>query len=562
MRKWYLILTSGLVSLGLPSYVLSSPHAHHQRCRCLSSDPCWPSQSVWTAFNSSISGALLSINPTAQACHAPHYDAHVCQAIRDDWMNPFWRVAQPGTLQDPADESLGNSTCSPWTPKSTPCGHGNLPTYAVNVTSAAQVSKTMKFAKKHNLRVVIRSTGHDFHGRSTAAGSLSLWMHNLKKMEFHDAFVPTKCSKSKGTAVTVGSGVVLHELYETADKRGLALVAGEALTVGVVGGYLQGGGHSALGPYKGMAADNALEFLVVLANGHMVTANECQEKDLFWALRGGGGGTYGVVIQATLHTFPTPSMHLTSINATMNNVADTTFFLNNFFTLLRDLNRHAWGGYFYMLDTRFLGILFAPNKTDAEATQELASLSDFQSKHPDLLQPISPAYPISTFFKLYNGTTTNLGQSNSSDADPPSVSFSRLIPRSIPIENITQAYIQSRGPSTLFITHLVAGGAVSRVSKDFNAVHPAWRTAFVHTSVLNAANPDAFKDLVKPKSKDELGFYLNEGDPLEQHAQMLAFGSHLQRLQQIKEKVDPGGLLTCLSCVGSEKWTPDGNCRV
>jgi len=68
----------------------------------------------------------------------------------------------------------------------------------------------------------------------------------------------------------------------------------------VAGGWLQSGGHSPFSTIHGLAADNALEFKVVTADGNLVVANEVVNQDLFWALRGGGGGTWGVVVEATV----------------------------------------------------------------------------------------------------------------------------------------------------------------------------------------------------------------------------------------------------------------------
>lgn len=75
-------------------------------------------------------------------------------------------------------------------------------------------------------------------------------------------------------------------------------------TVGAICGYLQGGGHGPASHEFGLGADQVLEYQVVLASGEHVTANACQHKDLFTALRGGGGGTYGIVTSVTVKAFP------------------------------------------------------------------------------------------------------------------------------------------------------------------------------------------------------------------------------------------------------------------
>lgn len=67
---------------------------------------------------------------------------------------------------------------------------------------------------------------------------------------------------------------------------------------------VQGGGHSALSPSLGLGVDRVLEFKIVTADGVLRTANQCQNTDLFFALRGGGGGTFGVVLESTFVVSP------------------------------------------------------------------------------------------------------------------------------------------------------------------------------------------------------------------------------------------------------------------
>ena len=101
------------------------------------------------------------------------------------------------------------------------------------------------------------------------------------------------------------------DVYQAANERNAIVVGGAARSVGAAGGWVQGGGHSPLGALYEMGIDSewvslqsstatntgfadALQFTVVKPNGKIVTANACQNKDLFWALRGGGGSTWGV----------------------------------------------------------------------------------------------------------------------------------------------------------------------------------------------------------------------------------------------------------------------------
>ena len=138
----------------------------------------------------------------------------------------------------------------------TECAQGNVPIYAINATQPSHIRAGIQFASKNNLKLVIKSTGHDLLGRSTAKGSLLLWTHYFRDMSFTDSF--SVGGRDLGSAVTVGSGVTLDELYSKCGERGKFVVAGNSRTVAAAGGFIQGGGHSSFSPVFGLAVDNVL----------------------------------------------------------------------------------------------------------------------------------------------------------------------------------------------------------------------------------------------------------------------------------------------------------------
>ena len=158
-----------------------------------------------------------------------------------------------------------NSTCYIDTPEIAPCGQGNLPVYGVAVECARDISETIKFASSNNLRLIIKNTGHDYLGRSTGRGALSIWTHNMKNITFSSNFVPEGAKSGKGSAVTIGAGVQLADLYYAVSQQNQTVVIGYAVSVGAAGGYIQGGGHSPMGNLFGMSTDNTLEYKVVTA---------------------------------------------------------------------------------------------------------------------------------------------------------------------------------------------------------------------------------------------------------------------------------------------------------
>lgn len=98
----------------------------------------------------------------------------------------------------------------------------------------------------------------------------------------------------------MGAGVQVWEAYNATHKDGQVIVAGDCATVGAAGGYTQGGGHSALSSKFGLGADQALEWEVIDGRGRFLKASRTENTDLYWALSGGGGGTYGVVYSLTV----------------------------------------------------------------------------------------------------------------------------------------------------------------------------------------------------------------------------------------------------------------------
>lgn len=94
-----------------------------------------------------------------------------------------------------------------------------------------------------------------------------------------------------------------YEAQAVAHAEGLVIVGGDSSSVGLAGGYTQGGGHGPLVSTFGLGADQALEWEVITATGQYLKATPTENKDLYWALSGGGGGTYGVVLSLTVKAY-------------------------------------------------------------------------------------------------------------------------------------------------------------------------------------------------------------------------------------------------------------------
>lgn len=550
----------------------------YNRCRCLPGDRCWPSSDEWNRLNTSLSSNLLTSKPLAQACHYPNYNQQECADVHLNWFNGLWRTNQPYGLFQTTWEVLNNETwgCPLDSPLWSTCSLGNLPVYIVNASDTKDIQKAVRFAAQHNLRLSIKNTGHDYLGRSTAAGSLSIWVHNLKHIELVDNFIPVNSSLTETRAVTVQAGVQMAQLYEAASTKNWVVVGGACNTVGV-GGYVGAGGHSPLSSNYGLAVDNALQFTVVLANGEVVVANDAQHPDLFWALRGGGASTWGVVVEVTFRAHPAPSvLSYAQFNAIATNSTLFKMMLQKFVEVQPAISKSGFSGYWYNTDNRLKFLYTSLNTNDSEASKILQPFVSY-------IQSIGATYQLNiteynSWHQWYLDFDCSGGEGGSTGGGSKYLS-SRLIP----LENflrpseLTDALINAYDEiryTGLTIGHLVAGGEVSKKVPDSVAANPAWRNALWHVVILVA-----YEDQATPAEREQKhqlttntnsifrditpgsGCYMNEADIHEPNWKQAFFGSHYERLSHIKRDVDPHHLFICRNCVGSDEWDESLNCR-
>lgn len=163
---------------------------------------------------------------------------------------------------------------------------------------------------------------NSYNGKSTGAGALGIWMHNLQSIDISD----WKDPHYTGKAIKMGAGVMGIDAYRAADAQGLQVVGGECPTVGISGGYSQGGGHSALASRYGLGADQTLEWEVIDGRGRLLKANRQHNSDLYWALSGGGGGTYGVVYSLTAKAHPSTPVSAFNLTFTSEGISQDTYY--------------------------------------------------------------------------------------------------------------------------------------------------------------------------------------------------------------------------------------------
>lgn len=180
----------------------------------------------------------------------------------------------------------------------------DLPTYSVEALTVDHVQAAVRFANVHSIAVSIKTSGHNYAGSSTARGSLLIWLKNLRRFgEFGP--LTDSCGTTHPLTQHLGGGEAWGDAYKAAVNNGYTVVGGGSANVGCCGGWLAGSGLSWSTRNNGFGLDNVLQYEVVTADGERKIVDACSEPDLYWALRGGGGGSFGVVTSLYYRAFPT-----------------------------------------------------------------------------------------------------------------------------------------------------------------------------------------------------------------------------------------------------------------
>ena len=246
----------------------------------------------WGALEARLGDRLIAVNSPLEACAKA--GGAGAEALLEKCRNPYFLGDDPALTQ-----TLGWTDA--WTSRASE--------RAVAAESAADVAAAIDFARREGVRPVVKGGGHSYFGNSNAADSLLVWTRRMQAVSLHDDFVGAGCppNPTPVPAVSVGAGAIWGRVYDAVSVKGGRYVqGGGCLTVGVAG-FVQGGGFGSFSKQFGTGAGNLLEAEVVTADGRVRIVNRRREPELFFALRGGGGGTFGVVTRLTLRTHPLPS---------------------------------------------------------------------------------------------------------------------------------------------------------------------------------------------------------------------------------------------------------------
>ncbi|KAF8901498.1 FAD-binding domain-containing protein [Gymnopilus junonius] len=515
-------------------------------------------------------GRNVALNATGCALVETNYfNSHL---VRTDFFGAYSAIQWESCMStgdqcmldwlDPVDPAAINPPAS--------CKQGSVPPVFIDVENSNDVVEAFNFARNTGITLVIKNTGHDFKGRSSAPNSLALWvlMCFFAKMTFIPRFVPESCDMPEVSAITIAAGVQFADLVPFADSHGVEIIAGSDEGVGPAGGYLQGGGHSVLTPTLGMGADRVLQYTIVTPDGAVRKANGCQNSDLFFALRGGGGGTFGVVMDATVLATPRRSYQVASINWPVSD-NNLKHILTTFVDNATSLATAGWGG--FLTPTAGELVLVNPTLTAQQAQDALKPLTNLAISLGGTAS-ITPFSSFAQWFSDLEGGQLGIAQDS---VGLPNAVTSRLIPeanhrteggRAQLVNALMNAFNNTIFSQILFTTPFGFKGS----NGSDTSVNPVWRTSlyhvvFVNTWLFNSTLADRqgayatsttavnFLREITPNS----GAYHNEADihePNFKGTDTLAesfWGIDLyDKLLQIKNKYDPKHILDCWNCIG------------
>lgn len=446
----------------------------------------------------------------------------------------------------------------------TSCNQGSVSKHYIAVSSAADVQAAFAFSRQTGIKLSVKATGHDYHSRSSIKGTLALWMRGLQNMTHEQQFIPQGCSaKETVDAITFGAGVIAGQAYEFADAKNVTILGPYAPTIAISGGWLQGGGHTVLSPVYGLGVDRVVEFKIVTPDGQFRIANKCQNPDLFWALRGGGGGTFGVVLEAThkVESRPIPMAVATMSFPTATDKSNIMPFLDVCVNESLRWGQEGWGGHIQFQTTKLIHV--NPLLSLEEAQKSMQPVTDFvESQNGTAVIEMLPSWY--AFFKKYLISNTAVVGSTR-------IVATRLIPTSL--------FSTQAGKSNLssFLSDVVDAGYLPYIPvttpflvdspSNTTSAHPAWRSSLwtmgygsltlPWNSTLEQTRAALSKTagLVERAEKlaPESGTYFNEAFPWTGEWQKEFWAGNYERLLGVKRRYDPEGLLSCWKCVGFDE---------
>jgi FAD/FMN-containing dehydrogenase len=417
------------------------------------------------------------------------------------------------------------------------------PAAVVLCTTPADVAEAIAFARRSGLETAARGGGHSVAGHSSTEGIVI-------------DVTPMSAVTVEGSVATAGAGARLGDLYDSLHKHGRTLPAGCGPSVGIAGLTL-GGGIGILGRKYGLTCDHLLRAEVVLAGSRIVEAGEHAEEELFWALRGAGGGNFGVVTSFVFRTVPAPAATLFHLVWPLAHAAAAVEAWQAWAPTAPDeldatLRLTAGGGARPPLADVFGAVL----ASEAEAAELLGELTARVGAEPALAS--RRHLPYREAKRYLDGLEPIEGQAGLASPDQApqqgtlfskSEFFRRPLPRdtiAALVENLTR---ELAGSHSREVSFLPWGGAYNRVRADATAfVHRAELFLVQHLADIKPSASRAESaaargwlarswTLVHPSGSG--GVYPNFPDPDLQDWAGAYYGANYGRLLRVKARYDP-----------------------
>lgn len=559
----------------------------------------WPKPEDWARLNAAVDGRLRKVrSPLADCLRAPA--SAECARLFTEVRNPYYIGDEPGLAQ-----TLGWVDAWTFAPS----------VYAVAAKSTSDIVAAVDFARRQNLLLVVKGGGHSYQGTSNAADSLLIWTRHMNSISVHDAFVPRGCTSiAPKQAVTIEAGAMWMQAYDAVTTRHGRYVQGGGCTTVGVAGLIQSGGFGSFSKRYGSAAGSLLEAEVVTADGQVCVANPCTNADLFWGIKGGGGGSLGVISKVTLETHELPAL-FGAVNATIQASSDAAFrrLIGVMLAFYKEnlLNPH-WGEQIVLKESRVLTIQLVSQGVDRDTAEGMwrgffDSIANSPEEFRMVSKPVIIDFPARDLWnpedlRKYPGVTKNddrIGADAgnlywSGDAGQCGQVLHGFDSVWLPAALLDQGHREKFADAlfaaakhwqlSLHVNKGLAGAPQEAIdaARD-TATNPAVLGAFA-LAIIGAEEPPAYPGIRGHEANvlgaradaasirramaelrrvvPDFASYVSESNFFEEHWQRAFWGENYARLLEVKAKYDPDGLFFVHHGVGSEGWSPDGFTRL
>lgn len=427
------------------------------------------------------------------------------------------------------------------------------PTAICYCYSAKQVAQVLDYCRRQSVSFRVRSGGHSLGGYSTVAGVVL----DVSRMN--------SVSSTHGL-VAVQAGAQQVDVLAAMKDSGDTLPGGVCPTV-APGGYYQGGGIGLLTRQHGLGIDRLSSIEIVTADGKLRTCNSQKNSDLFWALRGGGGGNFGVVTEYVLRPVPTPSMVNIQMSFDWAMAAKVVSSWQH--RLVAEAPREL---------AMLLGLMWTDAGTGAPEVVLSGTFSGAQNKAEHLMESflkkssLAPSAHSFTTMSYFDTMMSWYGCSELSvsachrvgynaEAALPRENFvadrNRMFDRTLDneaIARIIRQFESSPRPGQFrYVSFFPLGGAIRDMPHDATAYAHRRADFFVGFTMGLSTPQPSLEDRIAAETWVNQGFnilnaksyggsYINFIDPKLRDWEVSYYGDHLARLRAVKSAVDPDSL--------------------